>query len=471
MAKVKTAFFCSDCGYESPKWVGKCPACGAWNTFTEEVIQRETSANSGFTNGNAGNFGTAQISANKPCLISDIVSETQPRIDTCDSELNRVLGGGLIPGSIILLGGEPGTGKSTLLLQIALQIKGKTVLYTSGEESEQQIHLRAERLGLTKAQCYILTETNISNIFLQAIEIKPDILIVDSIQTLYSDNIDSTSGSLSQIKECAAQLQRYAKGTGTAVFIIGHITKDGSLAGPKILEHVVDAVLLFEGDSNYEYRILRASKNRFGATGELGIYAMLSSGLRGVDNPSEILLSKRDEAASGTAIAATLEGLRPLMIEVQALVGKSTYAVPQRSATGFDLRRLNMLIAVLEKRCGFRLFGQDVFLNIAGGIKVNDPAIDLAVVAAILSSGKDVAFSCKNCFAAEVGLTGEIRPVQRVEQRIAEAEKLGFERIFISQYSSISSKCTDKTNINNNKTDSIEIIRIRNLFDLLKKLG
>jgi DNA repair protein RadA/Sms len=477
MAKIKTAFFCSACGYESPKWVGKCPSCGTWNTFTEEVIQRESAA-SGSISGGFGSFGSSRTSANKPYLISDIKPEAQPRIDTNDNELNRVLGGGLIPGSIILLGGEPGIGKSTLMLQIALQIKDKKVLYTSGEESQQQIHLRAERLGLTKAQCYILTETNIGSIFSHAIEIKPDILVVDSIQTLYSENIDPTPGSLSQIKECATQLQRYAKETGTAVFIIGHITKDGSLAGPKILEHVVDAVLQFEGDRNYEYRILRANKNRFGATGELGIYAMLSNGLRGVDNPSEILLSERDEEASGTAIAATLEGLRPLMIEVQALVGKSAYAVPQRSATGFDLRRLNMLIAVLEKRCGFRLFGQDVFLNIAGGLKVNDPAIDLAVAAAILSSGKDVAFPHKNCFAAEIGLTGEIRPVQRIEQRIAEAEKIGFERIFISQYSSIQGKQTTAFKASRqqhskqagNKTGCIEIMRIRNLFDLLKKL-
>ncbi len=450
MAKTKTAFFCSDCGYESPKWVGKCPSCGAWNTFTEEVIQRETSSSS----------FVSLAGSRKAHLVSEIKTEQQPRIDTNDKELNRVLGGGLIPGSIILLGGEPGIGKSTLMLQIALQIQGKTLLYTSGEESEQQIYLRAERLGLTKTQCYILTETNIASIFEQAQVLKPDIIVVDSIQTLYSDNIDSTAGSLSQIKECAAQLQRYAKDTSTAVFIIGHITKDGSLAGPKILEHVVDAVLQFEGDSNYEYRILRAAKNRFGATGELGIYSMLNTGLKGVDNPSEILLSQRDEALSGTAISATMEGLRPLMIEVQALVGKSSYAVPQRSSTGFDLRRLNMLIAVLEKRCGFRLAGQDVFLNIAGGLRVSDPAIDLAVVAAVISSGKDIVFPHKNCFAAEVGLTGEIRPVQRVEQRISEAGKLGFERIFISQYCRLQGKASK----------DIEVIRVRNLFDLMKKL-
>ncbi|MDR1973278.1 MAG: DNA repair protein RadA [Bacteroidales bacterium] len=450
MAKIKTAFFCSACGYESPQWVGKCPSCGAWNTFAQEIIQREPA--------NVGNRGFSK----KAHLVGDIVPESKPRIDTHDIELNRVLGGGLIPGSIVLLGGEPGIGKSTLMLQIALFIKDKTVLYTSGEESEQQIHLRAQRLGLTKAKCYILAETNISNIFDSAKEIKPDILVVDSIQTLFSDNIDSTSGSLSQIKECAALLQRYAKETNTAVFIIGHITKDGSLAGPKILEHVVDAVLQFEGDRNYGYRILRANKNRFGATGELGIYQMLDDGLKVVENPSEVLLSERDETLSGTAIAATIEGLRPLMVEVQALVGKSTYAVPQRSSTGFDLRRLNMLVAVLEKRCGFRLFGQDVFMNIAGGLRVSDPAVDLAIVAAIISSGKDVVFPHKNCFAAEVGLTGEIRPVQRVEQRISEAEKLGFERIFISQYSSIRSK---------NKEWKIEIVRTRNLFDLMKKLG
>ncbi|MEG1497955.1 MAG: DNA repair protein RadA [Bacteroidales bacterium] len=457
--KTKTAFFCNNCGVQSSKWVGKCPSCGEWNTFTEEVIHRESEKKDGRTMGFYG--GTSNSTPNKSCLIEDISTDAQKRIDTGNNELNRVLGGGLVPGSIILVGGEPGIGKSTLMLQIALQIKGKRVLYVSGEESKEQLKMRAERLGITDAPCYILTETNIQNVFEQASPIQPELLIIDSIQTLFSEQIDSSSGSISQIKECAAQLQRYAKETGVSVFVIGHITKDGNLAGPKILEHIVDTVLQFEGDRNYGYRILRSVKNRFGSTNELGIYEMQSEGLKQVSNPSEVLLSQREDNLSGTSIAASIEGLRPMLIEVQALVGASAYAVPQRSATGFEIKRMNMLLAVLEKRCSFRLSQKDVFLNIAGGIRVDDPAIDLSVVAAILSSTQDLALSPKDCFAAEVGLTGEIRPVTRIEQRLAEAEKLGFERLFISKYNA---KALQEKKYN------IRIVAVSNLFELFRNV-
>lgn len=430
-AKTKTAFFCSNCGAQSPKWVGRCPACGEWNTYTEEVIERNPQPQP-WKNDRAL---LPMQGKSKPMLIRDIESHALARTDTGNSELNRVLGGGLVPGSFVLIGGEPGIGKSTLMLQVALQIPGEQkILYVSGEESGQQLKMRAERLGLTPNNCFILTETHLDDIFAQAAAIQPDILVADSIQTLYTSSIDASAGSISQIKECAAQLQRYAKESGVSVFVIGHITKDGNLAGPKILEHIVDTVLHFEGDRNYGYRILRSVKNRFGSTNEIGIYEMQGNGLRQVENPSEILLSQREEQLSGTAIAATLEGLRPIMVEVQALVSPTAYTVPQRSATGFDLRRLNMLLAVLEKRCGARLNQKDVFLNIAGGLRVDDPAIDLAVIAAVLSSGQDIPLNPKYCFAAEVGLTGEIRPVSRLDQRLAEAEKLGFERIFVSKY-------------------------------------
>ncbi len=430
-AKTKTAFFCSNCGAQSPKWVGRCPACGEWNTYTEEVIERNPQPQP-WKNDRAL---LPMQGKSKPMLIRDIESHALARTDTGNSELNRVLGGGLVPGSFVLIGGEPGIGKSTLMLQVALQIPGEQkILYVSGEESGQQLKMRAERLGLTPNNCFILTETHLDDIFAQAAAIQPDILVADSIQTLYTSSIDASAGSISQIKECAAQLQRYAKESGVSVFVIGHITKDGNLAGPKILEHIVDTVLHFEGDRNYGYRILRSVKNRFGSTNEIGIYEMQGNGLRQVENPSEILLSQREEQLSGTAIAATLEGLRPMMVEVQALVSPTAYTVPQRSATGFDLRRLNMLLAVLEKRCGARLNQKDVFLNIAGGLRVDDPAIDLAVIAAVLSSGQDIPLNPKYCFAAEVGLTGEIRPVSRLDQRLAEAEKLGFERIFVSKY-------------------------------------
>lgn len=426
MAKVKTAFFCQNCGAQSPKWLGKCNACGAWNTFVEEVIQREERGGPSFV-----------LQDQRPVVpvkISEVTYSQETRINTHDQELNRVLGGGLVPGSLTLIGGEPGIGKSTLMLQVALKCRDQKVLYISGEESEQQIRMRAERLGASNDNCYILTETNTQKIFQHLEALKPDMIIADSIQTLQTDTIESSVGSVSQIKESAAEMQKYSKITNTPVFLIGHITKEGSLAGPKVLEHMVDTVLQFEGDRNYGYRILRSLKNRFGSTSELGIYEMNDTGLREVSNPSEILLSQRDENVSGIAIAAMIEGMRPMLIETQALVSSAVYGTPQRSATGFDVRRLNMLLAVLEKRSGFRLGHKDVFLNIAGGIKVDDPAIDLAVVAAVLSSNQDAPIDSKTCFAAEVGLSGEIRPVSRVEQRIMEAEKLGFNRIFISKY-------------------------------------
>ena len=429
MAKTKSAYFCQSCGYESAKWLGKCPSCNSWNTFVEEVIEKPGAKVPAWET-----TGSSKRS-NKPNKLTDIASSMEKKISTSDLELDRVLGGGLVAGSVILIGGEPGIGKSTLMLQLALNISGKKVLYVSGEESEQQIKMRAERITPTPtADCYILTETSTQNIFKQIEQLEPDIIIVDSIQTLHSAHIDSTPGSVSQVRECTAELLRFAKETDTPVFLIGHITKDGAIAGPKILEHMVDTVLQFEGDRHHVYRILRSVKNRFGAAAELGIYAMHGSGLRQVSNPSEILLSQRDEELSGIAISATLEGARPMLIETQALVSTAAYGTPQRSATGFDTRRMNMLLAVLEKRCGFRLSTRDVFLNIAGGIKVEDPAIDLAILAAIISSHEDIFISSKICFAAEVGLSGEIRAVNRIEQRISEADKLGFERIFVSNY-------------------------------------
>ena len=426
MAKVKKSFVCQSCGTHSPKWVGKCPSCGSWNSFVEEIISKEPAkGHKAFSKSN---------SPRKPQRLQEVAFEEQPRIAVENEELNRVLGGGIVPGSLVLIGGEPGIGKSTLLLQIALQLKNKKTLYVSGEESEQQIKLRADRMGIENDQCYLLTETSTPNIFHQINEVKPDILVIDSIQTLHTNTIESSPGSISQIRECTAELIKFAKESGTPVFIIGHITKDGQIAGPKVLEHMVDTVLQFEGDRNHIYRLLRAVKNRFGSTNELGIYEMQGSGLREVSNPSEILISNRDKTLSGSTISATMEGLRPMLIEIQALVSTAAYGTPQRAGTGFDVRRLNMLLAVLEKRCGFRLAAKDVFLNIAGGIRVDDPAIDLAVVGAILSSNEDIPVSPNYCFAAEVGLSGEIRPVTRIEQRITEAEKLGFERIFISAY-------------------------------------
>ena len=425
MAKVRSAYFCQNCGYETPKWLGKCPSCAEWNTFVEEVIEKNIPS--------VVAFSTSSRNA-KPQTLQSIEKQEHERVYLKDAELNRVLGGGLVPGSLILFGGEPGIGKSTLLLQLAVAETELRVLYVSGEESEQQIKMRAERVGTLNQQCYILTETNIQNIFKQAEETNPELLVIDSIQTLYSTQIESSPGSISQVRECTAQLLRYAKQTGVPVFLIGHITKEGSLAGPKVLEHMVDAVLQFEGDRNHVYRLLRSMKNRFGSTNELGIYEMIGSGLRQVENPSEILITNTDNSLSGISIAATLEGIRPMLIEVQALVSTAAYGTPQRSSTGFDSKRLNMLLAVMEKRCGFKLGAKDVFLNIAGGIKVDDPAIDLAVVAAVLSSNIDLPIDNKTALSAEVGLSGEVRPVNRIDQRISEAEKLGFERIIISKY-------------------------------------
>lgn len=429
MAKIKTSFFCQNCGAQSAKWIGRCPACGEWNTYVEEVLQRDEVS----TPGNWKASTSMQVAA-KPRPIAEIRYQEESRVVTADQELNRVLGGGIVPGSMVLIGGEPGIGKSTLMLQIALSLKNQRVLYISGEESEQQIKMRAERLGVSHPNCFILTETGTQNIFKQIEQLQPDLLIIDSIQTLHSAFIESGAGSISQVRECTAELLKFAKESGTPVFLIGHITKEGNLAGPKILEHMVDTVLQFEGDRHMTYRIMRTTKNRFGSTSELGIYEMHGTGLRQVNNPSEILLSQREENFSGITIGATLEGNRPLLIEVQSLVSPATYGTPQRSSTGFDAKRLNMLLAVLEKRSGFKLGTQDVFLNIAGGLRIEDPAIDLAVCASILSSFEDIAIPGTTCFAAEVGLSGEIRAVNRIDQRISEAEKLGFKEIYISRF-------------------------------------
>ncbi|MDD5507356.1 MAG: DNA repair protein RadA [Bacteroidales bacterium] len=423
MPKAKTVFFCQNCGAQSVKWIGRCPSCGEWNTYMEEVIQQERRDDR-----------ARNVKPQEPRLISDIDWSDQHRISMVDRELDRVLGGGLVPGSLVLIGGEPGIGKSTLMMQVALRMEGKRILYVSGEESDQQLRMRADRLGIRNRDLYILTETSVQSILHQIGKIKPDLVVVDSVQTLQTDAVDSSPGSVSQVRECTSELQKLAKTSGIPVFLIGHITKEGYLAGPKVLEHMVDTVLQFEGDRHHMYRILRATKNRFGSVSELGIYEMQSSGLREVANPSEILLSQRDEQLSGVVIAATIEGLRPMLIETQALVSSAAYGTPQRSATGFDVRRMNMLLAVLEKRCGFRLGMKDVFLNIAGGIRVDDPAIDLAVICAVLSSNADIPVDKNVCFAAEVGLSGEIRAVNRIEARILEAEKLGFGKIVVSGY-------------------------------------
>jgi DNA repair protein RadA/Sms len=452
MAKIKTAFFCQNCGHQTSKWLGKCPSCSEWNTFVEEVVSNNDST--------VVAFSTSNGKTAKPQVIQDIERKTEERIRLRDNELNRVLGEGLVPGSLILFGGEPGIGKSTLMLQLAVSENALRVLYVSGEESEQQIKMRAERIGLDNNACYILTETNLQNIFVQAEEIKPELLVIDSIQTLYSSHIESSPGSISQVRECTAQLLRYAKQTNVPVFLIGHITKEGALAGPKVLEHMVDVVLQFEGDRNHVYRLLRTIKNRFGSTNELGIYEMLGSGLRQVENPSEILITNTDATLSGISIASTLEGLRPMLIEVQALVSTAAYGTPQRSSPGVDLRRLNMLLAVMEKRCGFKLGAKDVFLNIAGGIRVDDPAIDLAVVASVLSSNADLPVPKNVCLSAEVGLSGEIRPVNRIEQRISEAEKLGLEKIIMSSFNKGISQ----------KNHSIELIQCARIDEVLKAL-
>ncbi|REJ82971.1 MAG: DNA repair protein RadA [Bacteroidetes bacterium] len=427
MPKVKTAFFCQNCGLQSPKWVGRCTSCGQWNTYVEEIVEKEEKP--------AWKVSSGKVEkSSKPLLLSEIQDGKEERIKLPDQELNRVLGGGLVNGSLVLMGGEPGIGKSTLLLQLALKLNQRTVLYVSGEESELQIKMRADRLSLKNDSMLVMTETSLENIFKHISALQPGLVIIDSIQTMFSSKIDSSPGSVSQIRECTAELLRFAKESSTPVLLIGHITKDGMIAGPKILEHMVDTVLQFEGDRNHVYRVLRSVKNRFGSTAELGIYEMQGSGLREVHNPSEILIAQREELLSGVAIAATMDGARPLLIETQALVSSAVYGTPQRSSTGFDLRRMSMLLAVLEKRCGFRLGVKDVFLNIAGGIKVEDPAIDLAVICAVLSSNEDIAISPKICFSAEVGLSGEIRPVTRIENRISEAEKMGFEQVIISKY-------------------------------------
>ena len=427
MAKVKKAFFCQSCGAQNAQWQGQCNACKAWNTLVEEIIEKETPKEW---------VSDASQQNTVPIPINAIDVTQAPRIKTNDEELNRVLGGGLVPGSVILLGGEPGIGKSTLLLQVSLSLN-TNVLYISGEESQQQIKLRADRMGLSGENCFVLSQTETQKIFQQIQKIKPDLLIVDSIQTLHSNHIESGAGSVSQIRATAGELIQFAKNTNTPVILVGHITKDGNIAGPKILEHMVDTVLQFEGDRNHIYRILRAQKNRFGATSEIGIYEMISQGLRQVTNPSEVLISEKEEALSGHAIAATVEGIRPLMIEVQALVSSAVYGTPQRSSTGFNAKRLNMLLAVLEKRAGFSLGSKDVFINITGGITIEDPALDMAVVAALLSSYHDIPILQKICFAAEIGLSGEIRPIAKAEIRIQEAEKLGFEQIIVSKFSKL----------------------------------
>ncbi|MEB2779026.1 DNA repair protein RadA [Algoriphagus sp. C2-6-M1] len=429
MAKIKTTFFCQNCGAQSPKWLGKCSTCGEWNTYVEEVVQKEESGKGTWKTPTSGTK-----KASVPKKIQEVNYEDSPRYVTGDDELDRVLGGGIVPGSLVLIGGEPGIGKSTLMLQIALILTGKKILYVSGEESEAQIKMRADRMTAKNPECYVLSETNTQQIFQQIEVLKPDLLIIDSIQTLTSQYVESSAGSVSQVRECTAELMKYAKETGTPVFLIGHITKDGSIAGPKVLEHMVDTVLQFEGDRHMSYRILRTSKNRFGSTHELGIYEMRVEGLRPVANPSEILLTQREEVLNGVAIGAMMEGNRPLLIEIQSLVSPATYGTPQRSSTGHDAKRLNMLLAVLEKRGGMRLGQQDVFLNVAGGIRVDDPALDLAVCASLISSYEDTPVSEQICFAAEVGLGGEIRAVHRIENRIAEAEKLGFKKIIVSKY-------------------------------------
>jgi DNA repair protein RadA/Sms len=444
MAKTKSVYVCQNCGNDSPKWIGKCPSCGEWNTYVEEIISKETKQQV--------QMAGLELVKQKPILISDVETTEEIRIDTRSAELNRVLGGGLVPGSLILIGGEPGIGKSTLVLQVVLNMQGLKTLYISGEESVRQIKLRAERLKTDNSQCFVVSETSLEQIFIHIKNTQPDLVIVDSIQTVSTETIDSSPGSVSQVRECAAAILKFCKTTSTPVLLIGHINKEGSIAGPKVLEHIVDTVLQFEGDQHYMYRILRAIKNRFGSTSELGIFEMRQDGLREVSNPSELLLSQNHEGLSGVAIAAAVEGVRPFLIEVQALVSSAAYGTPQRSSTGFDLRRLNMLLAVLEKRAGFKLAQKDVFLNIAGGIKVNDPATDLAVLAAILSSNVDYAIEKHVCLAGEVGLSGEIRPINRIEQRIREAEKLGFTKMVIPYF--------DLKGLNLGKIN-IELIRVR----------
>ena len=425
MAKVKKAYFCRECGFEAPKWLGRCPSCGEWNTFTEEIIAKSSSSSVAVV---------AAATTTPPQRVSEIERSSHKRLDLHNAEVNRVLGGGLVPGSLVLLGGEPGIGKSTLSLQIALTNHSLKTLYVSGEESAEQIGMRAERLGIGNEECYIYSETSLENILTQMNEYRPDVVVIDSIQTIFTDTVDSSAGSVSQIRECAAALLKYAKTTGTSIFIIGHITKDGTIAGPKILEHIVDVVLQFEGDGNNIYRILRGIKNRFGATFEIGVFEMLDNGLRAVENPSEILLSHYEEPLSGIAVGASVDGIRPYLIEVQALVSNAAYGTPQRNATGYDPRRMGMLLAVLEKRVGMKMFQKDVFLNFAGGFRVADPGLDLAIVSAVISSYYDRPIADGVCCAGEIGLSGEVRPAPRTEQRVSEAARLGFRRIVVSGF-------------------------------------
>ena len=453
MAEAKKAYVCRECGYDAPKWLGKCPSCGEWNTFDELVVAKKGSSV-------AAAVTSSAVPKAKPQRVRDIELGTTKRIDVGQSEVNRVLGGGLVPGSIILVGGEPGIGKSTLALQLALADNGLRTLYVSGEESAEQIKMRAERLGVNNEECIIYTETLLENIIAQCEAIKPDMVVVDSIQTIYTDLVDASAGSVSQIRECASTLLKYAKGSGTPVFIIGHITKEGTIAGPKILEHIVDVVLQFEGDGNNTYRILRGIKNRFGATFEIGVFEMLEKGLRSVENPSEVLLSHYDEPLSGIAVAATVDGIRPYLLEVQALVSQAAYGTPQRNATGYDSRRMNMLLAILEKRVGLKMFQKDVFLNFAGGFKVSDTGLDLAVVAAVLSSYFDRPINDGIALAGEIGLSGEVRPAPRTEQRISEAARLGFKKIIVSGYASLPTK----------KTKGIEVARINTVGELARHL-
>ena len=450
MAKTKTIFFCQNCGAESAKWIGKCPSCSEWNTYIEEIVRKKGTGISGYKSRKGAS----------PEILLNVSTSRKNRINLKSNELNRILGGGLVSGSLVLIGGEPGIGKSTLALQIALGQEQIKTLYISGEESNHQIKLRADRIGSSNENCYILNETSLEEVFTQISNLKPDLVIIDSIQTLHTDLVESSSGSVSQVRECAGQLLKFAKESFVPVLIIGHITKDGSLAGPKALEHIVDTVLQFEGDQNHMYRILRAIKNRFGATSELAIFEMRSTGLKEVVNPSELLISQHNNQLSGIAISATIDGFRPFLIEIQALVSSAVYGTPQRSSTGFDLRRLSMLLAVLEKRAGFRLAAKDVFLNLAGGIKISDPAIDLGVVSAILSSNLDLPIKNKICFSAEVGLSGEIRPVNRIEQRITEAESRGFSHIYISKYNQ---KSLDRSKIKN-----IELVQVDKIEQVVK---
>ncbi|MDD6951611.1 MAG: DNA repair protein RadA [Parabacteroides sp.] len=456
MAKTKTVYICSHCGADSPKWLGKCPNCGEWNTYVEEVVTKEVPSAKRPVPSGLSERGQA-----RPVLLRDITAEKEDRLDLKDQELNRVLGGGLVKGSLVLIGGEPGIGKSTLVLQTILKLHDLKVLYVSGEESYRQLKMRADRLAPDSQNCLILCETNLEQIFVQAQNVQPDLLIIDSIQTIFTELVESSPGSVSQVRECSAAILKFAKESGVPVLLIGHINKEGSIAGPKVLEHIVDTVLQFEGDQHYMYRILRSIKNRFGSTAELGIYEMRQEGLREVSNPSELLLTQNHEGLSGVAIAAAIEGIRPFLIETQALVSSAVYGTPQRSATGFDIRRMNMLLAVLEKRAGFKLAQKDVFLNIAGGLRVNDPAIDLAVLAAVLSSSLDISIEPGVCMAGEVGLSGEIRPVNRIEQRIMEAEKLGFSRILIP-YNNLKGFDTSRCRI--------QIVQVRKVEEAFRQL-